>query len=455
MIKYSISGWKIMVSVFLMALLTVPLASAEKKIFHGTGEYTMSDYETPEVAKQRAIAYAKQRAAEQAGVYVETYSRMNNMQITEDKVGVLVNSAMLIIEQNTEMQQLPTGDVRIVGKITAEIDTDTIKERNSNQDIDMLRMKEMYTYLSVENKKDEKEIARLKNEIKEMKSKELSTKDLQIEVKVKEQFFLANQKLNEASTLYYKNEYDNSMKIVNDVLRLNPKNEWGYVLRGDLFEKNKEYNKAINDYTNAINIDPESGAALSAYLGRGVLCYRKGEYDKVIMDFSRVLSMMPINNYSRELVFYVYCVRADLYYDRGEYEKAIDDYTKAIDINNKDAEVFKCRAVAYFAKEEYDKALDDYTKSITVNNKYAASYIGRAHIYNCKGEYDNAIKDCEQFIKYKGESSIKMDVPYTLLGIAYFGKIDYERAITYLEKAIEINPNNKAAKEVLEIVSKK
>ena len=444
-----------MVSVFLMALLTVPLASAEKKIFHGTGEYTMSDYETPEVAKQRAIAYAKQRAAEQAGVYVETYSRMNNMQITEDKVGVLVNSAMLIIEQNTEMQQLPTGDVRIVGKITAEIDTDTIKERNSNQDIDMLRMKEMYTYLSVENKKDEKEIARLKNEIKEMKSKGLSTKDLQIEVKVKEQFFLANQKLNEASTLYYKNEYDNSMKIVNDVLRLNPKNEWGYVLRGDLFEKNKEYNKAINDYTNAINIDPESGAALSAYLGRGVLCYRKGEYDKVIMDFSRVLSMMPINNYSRELVFYVYCARAGAYYARDEYEKAVEDYTKAIDINKKDASVFFCRGLTYWSKKEYDKALDDYTQAIAVNNKYTDAYITRADIYIRKGQYDNAINDCEQFIKNnKGDSFYKMDVPYTILGTAYWGKRDDERAITYLEKAMEINPNNKLAREVFEIVSK-
>ena len=36
----------------------------------------MSDYETPAVVEQRALAYAKQRAAEQAGAYVETYTRM-------------------------------------------------------------------------------------------------------------------------------------------------------------------------------------------------------------------------------------------------------------------------------------------------------------------------------------------------------------------------------------------
>ena len=59
-----------------MVLIVMPLTSAEKKIFHGTGEYTMSDYETPAVAEQRALTYAKQRAAEQAGVYVDSYTKM-------------------------------------------------------------------------------------------------------------------------------------------------------------------------------------------------------------------------------------------------------------------------------------------------------------------------------------------------------------------------------------------
>ncbi len=74
--KKRIFVWKIMISMFLMVLIVMPLTSAEKKIFHGTGEYTMSDYETPAVAEQRALTYAKQRAAEQAGVYVDSYTKM-------------------------------------------------------------------------------------------------------------------------------------------------------------------------------------------------------------------------------------------------------------------------------------------------------------------------------------------------------------------------------------------
>lgn len=43
--------------------------------FSASGEYTMSDYDTPEIAELHALDYAKQNAAEQAGVYLESYSR--------------------------------------------------------------------------------------------------------------------------------------------------------------------------------------------------------------------------------------------------------------------------------------------------------------------------------------------------------------------------------------------
>ena len=45
-----------------------PVANAEVKTYTGEGEYLMNDFETPEVAKQRAKARAEQNAQEQAGV---------------------------------------------------------------------------------------------------------------------------------------------------------------------------------------------------------------------------------------------------------------------------------------------------------------------------------------------------------------------------------------------------
>ena len=123
--KYIFCG-KLLLCLLAVLIYAIPLASAEKKNFHGIGEYIMSDYETPTVAEQRALAYAKQRAAEQAGVYVENYTRMEKVQVTEDRVNVLVSGAMQIISQKIEKKVMPGGDVRIVANIIAEVDTGLI-----------------------------------------------------------------------------------------------------------------------------------------------------------------------------------------------------------------------------------------------------------------------------------------------------------------------------------------
>ena len=59
----------------MMLVAQASMVCAAAKTFSATGEYTMSDYETPEVAEQRALAYAQQRAAEQAGVYIASYTK--------------------------------------------------------------------------------------------------------------------------------------------------------------------------------------------------------------------------------------------------------------------------------------------------------------------------------------------------------------------------------------------
>lgn len=61
------------------SLFVMPVASAE--IYTADGEYTMSKYETVDIAEQRAIKDAMRHAQEQAGIYIESYSRMKNFQL--------------------------------------------------------------------------------------------------------------------------------------------------------------------------------------------------------------------------------------------------------------------------------------------------------------------------------------------------------------------------------------
>ena len=61
-------------------LLSYPLQGfAEVKEIISEGTYNMGDGETPSVAESRALLNAKRTALEQAGTYVESYSKVKDL----------------------------------------------------------------------------------------------------------------------------------------------------------------------------------------------------------------------------------------------------------------------------------------------------------------------------------------------------------------------------------------
>ncbi len=118
--------WKVLWGVVLAGLLIAGVAHAEVREIVVTGVYVMGDGETMSVAEERARMNAARQAAEEAGAFVRSYSRVLNMVLEEDVVEVIANHAMKItvLSKNREL----VGDaVRFTVKIKAEI---------SNADID-------------------------------------------------------------------------------------------------------------------------------------------------------------------------------------------------------------------------------------------------------------------------------------------------------------------------------
>jgi len=200
-------GMKSILCFLLAFICAMPMAKAEVQTFSAIGEYTMSDYETPEVAEQRAIAYAKQRAAEQAGVYVETYTRMEKMQLTEDVVKSITGGVMEVTSKKTSKKALQTGDIRIIAEITAKVDTQDIERSLREKGKKRATLAERYKSLQQAIAKQERENDELKQKIAELKAKALPVQDLQIEAKVKEREFLSNQKVDEGIPYVYKRNY--------------------------------------------------------------------------------------------------------------------------------------------------------------------------------------------------------------------------------------------------------
>src|SRR4030067_3752347 len=83
--------WVIIIALF---LFFPSLGLAETKEIISEGTYNMGDGETPSVAETRALLKAKQIAVEQAGTYVESYSKVKNITLTQDEIQVLASGLM-------------------------------------------------------------------------------------------------------------------------------------------------------------------------------------------------------------------------------------------------------------------------------------------------------------------------------------------------------------------------
>ncbi|MDR0524614.1 MAG: tetratricopeptide repeat protein [Spirochaetaceae bacterium] len=129
----------------------------------------------------------------------------------------------------------------------------------------------------------------------------------------------------------------------------------------------KDYNKAIPEFTKAIQLNPNND---SYYYNRGNAYYMKKDYDKAIPDYEASLRINPNHTNAKTYLAYSYDARGNTYYVKKDYDKAIADYTQAIQINPNDS-AYSNRGNAYYGKKDWDKAIADYEAALRINPNHA------------------------------------------------------------------------------------
>jgi len=392
---------KIFYLIFISIFFFSPIAHAEIKNYSGFGEYLMSEFETLDVAKQRAKQKAARNAQEQAGVFVSSYTKIKNHQVTEDEIIAITNGILKIFDVKENLIPQDGGkNILIQVTIKASIDSDEINkwlEKGIEQRSELARQNEELRKAVAEQ---DKKIAELQKQIKNVKTQQDKEKITQ-EFKNEDKIFLSNQKVEDGNKFFEKKDYDNAINFYTQAIELNPNNEMAYIKRGHIFEfcKAEEY-LAIADYVRAIEINPKNPYNYSKlafvfrmlreykkaidnynkaiylnsdnshfYYGRG-RCYQSlGSYEehrKAISDFDKAIQIMQLNpniqNYSL-LIAPIYYNRGNSNAILGNYTKAIDDYNKAIQLNFKIPPLYEWRGECYKALGDYSRAEADFAKA--------------------------------------------------------------------------------------------
>ena len=206
--------------------------------------------------------------------------------------------------------------------------------------------------------------------------------------------------------------------------------------KGNLSLNKQDYHEALIYFTKALEQNTDHPFA---YLNKALAHDMLGEYEKAIEDYTKAIENDP-----------TYFNRAFCYYQLGEYEKAIEGNTKAIERDPNNASAYFNRACCYFNLGEYEKAIEDLTKAIELDLNNASAYFDRASCYYQLGEYEKAIKDytiCLDRNPVSKELYSKRPVASVYLnrGICNHWIKEYDKAVEDYTKVIKLDPYSERA----------
>lgn len=187
--------------------------------------------------------------------------------------------------------------------------------------------------------------------------------------------------------------------------------------------------KAIADFDAAIGLEPRFG---EAYIYRGLAWQKVRDYQRAISDFTEAARVAPRG------AFLALMNRGNVYGDMGENDRAIADYTEAIRLNADYPTSYYNRGSAYQEMEEFEKAIADFDAAIRLRPGFAEAALNRAGAYLAMGDLGQAIIGFDKAIGDNPRDA----TAFGNRGIAHMAKGDYARALTDFDEAVRLKPDN-------------
>ena len=199
-----------------------------------------------------------------------------------------------------------------------------------------------------------------------------------------------------------------------------------YNIRGVVYAKKDDFDRAIEDYENAIGLNPEFA---DAYKNRGNAYSCLGRHNEAIKDFSKAIELD--SNFA-----IAYYNRGNAYYDLERYNEGIEDYNKAIELNQEYTKAYCNRGNAYYKLKRYVKAKRDYNKAIKSDQDfYIAHYNLGDLLYLVEEDYDNAEKEYREAVRIEEDC----DCAHNGLGLVLSKREAYKNAVAEFKKALKLN----------------
>ena len=283
---------------FVLTLLLSINAYAAERLIEATGRYVMDSRlgETTAAATERAREDAKRAAAMKAGVYLESYSKTVNLELTEDEVQMVASRLLKIQDEKSDVKVVDGHLLQFnvtIKAIVDDVDESALKSIMTNKQ-NLSAMTKNYKELQAKYDALNRQMEEYRKGYDKTEDKAL----LKEKVRRNSEEFNAAVKAKEGLTHYYAGKIKEALASYDAAIKLNPRFAEAYNNRGVIYYSQNKFAEAVADYTLAVNFRAQYA---DAYYNRAIAYGAMKNYPMAKADLEAALRINPNDADAAEL----------------------------------------------------------------------------------------------------------------------------------------------------------
>ncbi|MBI4346938.1 MAG: tetratricopeptide repeat protein [Elusimicrobia bacterium] len=194
-------------------------------------------------------------------------------------------------------------------------------------------------------------------------------------------------------------------------------NPYVYLLRGNAIHNGGYFDRAIMEYTKAMEMDASIAAS---YLARGAALASQQSYEAAEQDYRRAVDLAPHNPQAHTRLLTLLAIRrrfeagvgaavegsklaprwpevylraGNLRYFLKDIRKAQENYTLALNLDGRYADAWNGLGLCMFSQRRYADAIEHFSRAIGFNDHNDRFYRNRAAAWMNLGQFSNAAVD--------------------------------------------------------------